>query len=126
LLAVVLGAAGCAPAGDEAAVRSVTNRFFSAVASGDGEGACAQLSGDTRSALESQEGKPCREAILEVGLQAAAVSQVHVYIVDAMVELADGDAVFVGQGQEGWRLSAVGCSESGKPADRPYDCDVED
>ena len=69
--------------------------------------------------------RPCREAIGGLGLQGAAVASIHVYIVDAMVELADGDAVFLGQGQDGWRLSAVGCKSEGKPADRPYDCAVE-
>jgi hypothetical protein len=125
LLAVVLVAAGCAPAGDEAAVRAATNRFFAALASGDGRGACAELSADTRSKLESQEGRPCREAIGDVGLQGAAVTRVNVYIVDAKVELADGDAVFLGEEPDGWRVSAVGCSSAGKSADRPYDCDVE-
>jgi hypothetical protein len=125
VLAGVLGAGGCAPAGDEAAVRTATNRFFAALASGDGRGACAELSADTRSKLESQEGRSCRQAIGDVGLQAAAVTRVHVYIVDAMVELADGDAVFLGHEPDGWRLSAVGCSSAGKRADRPYDCDVE-
>jgi hypothetical protein len=126
LLAAALGAAGCAPSGDEATVRTVTDRFFAAVAAGDGQGACAQLSTDTRSQLESQEGKPCREAILAMGLQGAPISRVRVYIVNAMVELTDGGAVFLGQGEEGWRLSAVGCSSQGKPPSRPYDCDVED
>jgi hypothetical protein len=107
-------------------VRDVTQRFFTALADGDGATACAQLSTDTRSQLESQEGKPCREAILDVGLKGAAVSRVRVYIVDAMVELADGDAVFLGQGKEGWRLSAVGCRSQGKRTSRPYDCDLED
>jgi len=106
-------------------VRATTTRFFAALASGDGAAACAQLSPDTRSALESQEKKPCREAIGGLGLQGAAVASIHVYIVDAMVVLADGDAVFLGQGQDGWRLSAVGCKSEGKPADRPYDCAVE-
>jgi hypothetical protein len=80
---------------------------------------------DTRSELESQEGRPCRQAIGDVGLRAAAVTRVDVYVVDAMVELADGDAVFLGHEQDGWRLSAVGCSSAGKSVDRPYDCDVE-
>ena len=125
LLAVVLAAAGCAPAGDEAAVRAATNRFFAALSSGDGQSACAELSADTRSKLESEEGRPCREAIGDVGLKPAAVTQVHVYVVDAVAELADGDAVFLGHETDGWRLSAVGCSSSGKRVERPYDCDVE-
>jgi hypothetical protein len=125
-MSMVLGAAGCAPTSDEAAVRAATNRFFAALASGDGSAACAQLSADTRSKLESNEGKPCRQAIGDIGLKGAAVDGVHVYIVDAMVELANGQAAFLGHEQDGWRLSAVGCSSTEKPADRPYDCDVED
>ena len=126
LLAVALAAAGCAPAGDETAVRATTNRFFAALASGDGQAACAELSTDTRSKLESQEGRPCRQAIGDVGLKPAAVTQVHVYIVDAVAELADGDAAFLGHEPDGWRLSAVGCSRETQRVERPYDCDVED
>jgi hypothetical protein len=125
-LAAVLGVSGCGRAGDEAAARAVANQFFTAVASGDGERACAQLSPDTRSKLESDEGKPCRQAIGDVGLKASRVTSVHVHIVDAMVELADGEAAFLGHGTDGWRLTAVGCHSMGKTADRPYDCDVED
>jgi hypothetical protein len=126
VLAVALLSAGCAPASDEAAIRAVTNRFFAAVASGDGARACAQLSADTRTKLESQEGRPCRAAIGDLGLQRAAVTRVHVDIVDAMVELGDGKAAFLGHERDGWSLSAVGCSSAGKTVDRPYDCDVED
>jgi hypothetical protein len=125
-LALALACAGCAPARDEADARAVTNRFFASLASGDGAGACAELSADTRAKLENQEGRPCRAAIGGLDLKAAAVTRVHVYIVDAMVELADGQAAFLGHEHDGWRLSAVGCSSAGKSADRPYDCDVED
>ena len=126
LLAALFGLSGCGPAGDEAAARAVANQFFAALASGDGERACAQLSPDTRAKLESDAGKPCRQAIGEVGLKPSRVTSVHVHIVDAMVELADGGAAFLGHETDGWRLSAVGCQSAGKNADRPYDCDVED
>jgi hypothetical protein len=124
LCAVLLG--GCGPDADRDAARAVTDRFFAALGSGDGEQACAQLSPDTRAEVESQEQKPCREAITGLGLEGAAVARVNVYIVSAMAELANGDAAFLDHGQEGWRLSAVGCKDEGKPADRPFDCDVED
>lgn len=126
LLSAVLGLSGCGRGGDEAAARAVANRFFAAVASGDGKQACAQLSTDTRAKLESDEGKPCRQAIGDVGLKPSRVTAVQVHIVDAMVELADGTAAFLGYETDGWRLSAVGCQSAGKTADRPYDCDVED
>jgi hypothetical protein len=126
LLAALLGLSGCGRAGDEAAARAVVNQFFAAVASGDGQQACAQLSTDTRAKLESDAGKPCRQAIGDVGLKPSTVTSVQVHIVGAMVELADGGAAFLGYETDGWRLSAVGCQSAGKAADRPYDCDVED
>jgi hypothetical protein len=124
VLAVLL--CGCGPGSDQATARSVTDRFFAALGSGNGDQACAQLSPDTRAQLESQESKPCREAITGLGLDRGSVASVNVYIVNAMVELSNGEAAFLDHGQEGWRLSAVGCKDQGKPADRPYDCDLED
>jgi hypothetical protein len=124
VLAVLL--CGCGPGSDKATARSVTDRFFAALGSGNGDEACAQLSPDTRSELESQESKPCREAITGLGLDSGSVASVNVYIVNAMVELSNGEAAFLDHGEEGWRLSAVGCKDQGKPADRPYDCDLED
>jgi hypothetical protein len=123
-LAVLLS--GCGPAADRTTARAVTDRFFAALASGDGEQACTQLSPDTRSELESQEKKPCREAITGVGLEGASVAHVDVNIVNAMVELSNGEAAYLDLGQEGWRLSAVGCKDQGKTADHPYDCEVQD
>jgi hypothetical protein len=124
LAALVLG--GCGPDADRSTARAVTDRFFAALGSGNGDEACAQLSPDTRSELESQERKPCRDAITGVGLEGAPIAGVHVYLFNAIAELANGDAAFLEEGQEGWRLSAVGCKSQGKPTSRPYDCDVED
>jgi uncharacterized protein YceK len=124
VVAVLLS--GCGPDADRDSARAVTARFFAALSSGDGEQACAQLSPDTRAEVESQEQKPCHEAITGLGLEGSSVARVNVYIVSAMAELSNGDAAFLDHGQEGWRLSGVGCKDEGKPADRPYDCDVED
>jgi ketosteroid isomerase-like protein len=124
LSAVVLS--GCGPDADRNAARAVTDRFFAALSSGDGEQACAQLSPDTRAEVESQEQKPCREAITGLGLEGGSVARVDVYMFNAMAELSNGDAAFLDEGEEGWRLSAVGCKDQGKPTARPYDCDVED
>jgi ketosteroid isomerase-like protein len=126
IAALALLLAGCGPEADRSTARAVTDRFFAALASGDGEQACAQLSPDTRTELESQESKPCREAITGLGLEGGSVARVDVQMINAMVELSNGDAAFLDEGEEGWRLSAVGCKDAGKPADRPYDCDLED
>ena len=129
LLAVALAAlllAGCGPAADRATARAVTERFFAALGRGDGARACAELSQDARSKLESQEQKPCAQAITGLGLKGAPIAHVDVDMVKAFVRLADGDAAFLDQGKQGWQLSAVGCKRQGTPNEHPYDCDVED
>jgi hypothetical protein len=42
------------------------------------------------------------------------------------VDLTSGQSMFLSRTELGWRLSAVGCEpQAGKPADRPYDCELE-
>jgi hypothetical protein len=118
---------GCGRDGDRAKVRTVTERFFAAVQRGDGASACSQLSPDTRSELESQESKPCARAIAGMGLHGAAITRVQVFITNAKADLAGGESAFLDQGPQGWQLSAAGCKpQGGKPADEPYDCEVQD
>jgi hypothetical protein len=126
LAAAALLLAGCGPSADRATARAVTERFFSALGSGDGARACAELSQDTRSKLESQEQKPCREAITSLGLKGAPIAHVDIDIVKAFVRFSNGDAAFLDEGKQGWELSAVGCKRQGTPNEHPYDCDVED
>jgi hypothetical protein len=123
---LALAAGGCGGGSDRAQVRSVTERFFAALERHDGAGACAQLSADTRSELESEEQKACAGAIESLGVRGAPVTRVQVFITNAKADLANGDSVFLDQGPSGWRLSAIGCQvQGGKPADRPYDCELE-
>jgi len=127
LLAVACTSAGCGAAADADDVRAVSERFATAVGAQDGERACAQLSPQTRAQLEEEEQRQCREAITGVRLEPGSVTRVRVYLLNAMVELSNGEAEFLEQGQEGWRLSAVGCTpQKDKPRDHPYDCQVED
>jgi hypothetical protein len=131
-MAIVLLAIGCASTGcgggtDVAEVRAVSESFWAAVEAQDGERACAQLSPQTRAQLEEQEQRQCREAITGVRLEPGSVTQVQVYMLNAIVELSNGEAEFLEQGKEGWRLSALGCTpQKDKPRDLPYDCQVED
>jgi hypothetical protein len=122
----VLGVAGCGRGDDRAAVRAVTARFFAGLSSQEGRAACAQLSLSTRAQLQSQEQKACSKAVTALELQRGAVMRVEIYLRSAAVELSSGETAFLDQGKQGWRLSAVGCRpENGKPADRPYDCELE-
>jgi hypothetical protein len=123
VLALALAATGCGRAHDRAAVGEVTDTFFAALGSGDGDRACEQLTPDTRAELESEEKSDCRDAVTKLDLAPGSVARVEVDVVSATVELSNGESAFLDQDREGWRLSAVGCKARGE---RPYDCELED
>ena len=126
LLLLCLGATGCGRSGDQAQATEVTERFFAAVGSGDGATACAQLSTDTRKALEQDERKPCREAIGGLSIDPGSPTKVALYLTNAKADLDNGESAFLSLTAEGWRLSAVGCKPGdGPPADTPMDCELE-
>jgi hypothetical protein len=118
--------AGCARDDDGRAVSAVTERFLQALERGDGRAACALLSPAAALALEREEGERCAQAIGGVRAEAAPVRRAQVYVVSAKVDLASGESAFLSATRDGWRLDAVGCRPQGaKPADLPYDCELE-
>ena len=131
LLAVGLVCAGVAGAGcgqedNREAVRAVTDRFHAALKAGDGAGACEQLGEDTRAELESQEQRPCPDAVTDLELQGGRIARIQVFVTNAKADLSSGESAFLDRGAEGWRLSAIGCRpELGKPSDHPFDCELE-
>jgi hypothetical protein len=120
-----LGLAGCGRGDDRQAVGVVTERFVRAVAGGEGERACAQLSDGARAALERDESKPCAEAVgeLEEKVGTSEVTRAEVFATTAKVDLADGQSAFLELTPRGWRLAAAGCRPEG--AEEPYQCEVE-
>jgi hypothetical protein len=123
LLALAGLCAGCGERSDDAT--AVVERFQTALDGGDGAGACAELSEQTASALEQQEGHPCDEAILDLDLAAGReVAGTSVYVTSASVSLADGDTLFLDEASDGWEISAAGCRPSAP--DQPFDCELED
>jgi hypothetical protein len=123
LLAVACLGAGCGGRSDDAT--AVVERFQTALDGGDGAGACAELSEQTASALEQQEGHPCDEAILDLDLAVGGeVAETSVYVTSASVSLAAGGTLFLDQASGGWEISAAGCRPSAP--DRPFDCELED
>jgi uncharacterized protein YceK len=108
---------GCGTADDREQARHAAERFYAAVRAHDGTAACAVLSQDAAKAL-----KPCPRAVTRLGLRGGRVVRTRVYITNAMVELAGGDAVFLGREPGGWKVSAAGCR--GVTRDRPGDCEV--
>jgi hypothetical protein len=90
VLLVALATTACGQSDDRAQVRSVTEAFVAAYRHDDGGTACAQLSRDTRRALESEEGKSCRRAVTELRLDAGGVSGVEVFVTNAKVDSGGG------------------------------------
>ena len=126
LLLLCLGATGCGRSGDREQATQVAERFFTAIGSGDGATACAQLSADTRKALEDDEQKPCREAIGGLSIDAGSPTKLELYLTNAKADLDDGQSAFLSQTAEGWRISAAGCKPGdGPPTDVPMDCELE-
>jgi hypothetical protein len=116
--------AGCGQSGDRDSVRATTQRFLAAYAADEGETACAALSADTVKELESQEGKPCPDAVGGVKIDGGTVADVEVTVTNAKVDLATGESVFLSEQADGWKITALGCRSSGKPADQPFDCEL--
>ena len=123
LTALVL--AGCGQSDDRAAIRAETERFLAAYEADQGAIACAALSSDTRKALESQESRPCPEAIGSLELSGGAITSLQVTVTNAKVGLASGESFFVSEQRAGWRISALGCRASETPTDTPFDCELE-
>ena len=126
LLLLSLGATGCGRTADRDRATEVAERFFAALGSGDGATACAQLSADTRKALEDDKRKRCREAIGSLQIEPAALTEVELYLTNGKADLDNGESAFLSQTAEGWRISAAGCKPGDGPAtDVPMDCELE-
>lgn len=125
-LAVAVAAAitGCAGGQDDEAASRSAERFYAAVASGDGKAACEELEQSTRDALEQQEESTCAEAVLSLELSGSQAERATVWVTSAQVRLRRGDTVFLGETPAGWRVSAAGCKPQ-PGEEQPYECEVE-
>jgi hypothetical protein len=121
-----LAATGCGVSGDEAEVRDVTERFYEAVRGDDGGAACELLSAEAAKALEGQTGQKCDDVITRLEYEGGDVEGVVVYVTNAKAETSAGESTFLSEEPDGWRIVAVACRpETGKPRDRPFECEVE-
>jgi hypothetical protein len=113
--------AGCG-SGVSTAPASVAERFYAAVASGDGAAACALLAPPTVEEVERSGNAPCRSAILDEDVpQTAEVVELKRYGDQAQVRLRD-DTAFLAEFDNGWKVVAVACTPRGE---LPYDCKVK-
>jgi hypothetical protein len=121
----LLALAGCGTGDDRDQARAATERFYSAVEREDGEAACRELAEPAVEALEEQEGAACERAVLDLDLEGRAITGAEVAVTNAKVDLVPPEAAFLSRGPSGWKLSAVGCAHDGRPADHPYECELE-
>ena len=120
-LACLVG--GCAASGRGDDAQAVVQRFQTALHGRDGDAACAELSEDTSSKLEEQEGKPCEQAILGLELPTGEMSDSSVHVLSASVSLREGATLFLDEASDGWEISAAGCTPTAPG--KPYDCELE-
>ncbi len=121
-LVLLLAACGTGPSQDES--ERVVDRFQAAIGSADGDAACAQLTEHLRTALETQERKPCRAAIVGLGLNGrGSPERTRVYLTSALVNVARSGDAFLDQTPDGWRISAAGCVRA---TGQEYKCRLED
>lgn len=121
LIALLVGA-GCGTEDSERDARRTVEAFYAALAEEDGARACGRLSEQTASRLERSAGRPCEEAVLELGLSASGVVETSVWVTSAQVSLRTGETVFLGETTSGWRISAAGCDPV---PGLPYECELE-
>ncbi len=102
---------------------AVSDSFHAALAARDGAAACAELNSDAAETLEREEELPCPEAVLELDLPAGARALgAEVYVDSGYADLPGAGAAFLGDGPEGWKVTAAGCVPSAP--DEPYDCEL--
>ena len=118
--------AGCGTGDDREQAQATVERFYEAVQADDGTAACEELGEALLEQVQSQTRQSCRGVITRFDHEGGEVVDAEVYITAARVDLSGGESVFLGREEAGWKLSALGCkAEKGKPADRPWECEVE-
>jgi hypothetical protein len=121
LLAAAL--AGCSAQGssetDAAGAAAVR---FSSIARTDTNAACSLLAPQTVSELQKGSGT-CARGLEDADPPAGGrLRDVVVYGLDAIARL-DADTVFLARFDNGWRVTAAGCTPP--RSDGPYDCDIK-
>ena len=126
LALAALLAGGCGTSDDRDEARAVVERFYAAVRDDDGDAACEQLGESLLEQVEAQTEQSCPDVVTRLEYDGGEIVAAEVYITNAKVDLRSGESAFLSREPDGWKLSAIGCkAEKGKPADRPFECEVE-
>ena len=123
LAAAVL--AGCSVSAEETSAEEVATRFVATLSTP--EAACALLAPGTRAELMDRNGSSCAAALADENLprDSTAVTAVSVAGHSAQVVLGGTEVVFLARFDDGWRVTAAGCSRSSDDVSAPYDCSVK-
>lgn len=122
LIAAVTALAGCASAEVSEAEQTVRS-FQQALRSDPGE-ACALLAPASRQEVQDAAQSDCATALQDAGLpDSGAVRAIDIAGHSARVVL-DTDTVFLALFDDGWRITAAGCTPAADDA-LPYDCTVK-
>lgn len=122
-MALILGGmllSGCTPA-EAGPALGTASEFQTTVAARDWPHACALLSEEARTRLESAAASTCSTALPRLRLPENPAGGIEVWGHSARARVGAG-AVFLARYPDGWRIIAAGCESRGE--DRPYDCAV--
>jgi len=118
------GLASCASA--EAPDAQEAAQEFLTAASSDPAAACELLAPDTRKRLAEQADGDCASGLQEAGLEGPSAPEAVTVAANSARVRMSGQVVFLARFNDGWRVTAAGCTRSSSDEAVPYDCDVED
>lgn len=120
----LLTLAGCSLADEQMGAADAAATFLT-TAVHDPTAGCALLAPATRDELTDDGDGDCAAALTDAGLRegALAFGDVAVDGHTARVQIDEG-AVFLALFDDGWRVTAAGCTRSGTDLSQPYDCAV--
>ena len=120
---VVAGlAGGCGNDSDEREAGEAVTRFADAVARGDGQAACEELTEEAASSLDEEPGATCETEVVKLDVSPSAVADATIAVTSGEVDLVGGGTFFLDETSQGWKVSAAGCEP--RPG-QPYDCQLE-
>ena len=125
LLAVVtVFLAGCSGSSEQREAEDAATGFVAALSSP--AAACALLAPGTRTELMDQSGSSCAAALAEENLPATAATVTSVSVAGHSAQVVLGDQViFLARFDDGWRVTAAGCSRTSADVSSPYNCTVK-
>ena len=123
ILVATAAVAGCSTSESQAAAD--TARQFAQASQSDPSLACTLLAPGTLEELESSAETDCPTALGEAGLPAAGAPLRTVVAGHSAQVVLDDDTVFLALFDDGWRVTAAGCSAPDAERSLPYDCIVK-